>query len=79
MTGIELIAKESQEKIVIGCNYHTKWQRDKGMRFVLAEIKGDMARLYTRRTKRNFWTKISDLVFITTETNKSKAERLTKN
>jgi len=66
------------EKLIIGCNYHTKWQSNKGMRFVLAEIKGDKARLYTRNTKRNFWTNVSDLIFINTETNKAKAKRLQK-
>lgn len=40
--------------IIIGCNYHTTWQSHKAMRFVLAEIKGDKARLYTRRTKKIF-------------------------
>lgn len=65
-------------KLVIGCNYHTKWQSNKAMRFVLAEIKDDKARLYTRRTKRSFWTNVSDLIFIETDHNKSKAERLNK-
>ena len=63
-------------KIQIGCNYHTKWQSNKGMRFVLKEIKGDKCLLYTRTTKREFWTNVSDLIFITTTHNKLKAQRL---
>lgn len=63
-------------QIQIGCNYHTTWQSDKKMRFVLVEIKGDKARLQTRRTKKNFWTNVSDLIFITSSTNKRKAKEL---
>lgn len=69
--------KTSTQRLVIGCNYHTKWQMSKGMRFVLAEIKGDKARLYTRNTKKEFWTNVSDLVFIETDYNKRKANTLT--
>lgn len=64
--------------IQIGCNYHTTWQSDKSMRFVLVEIKGDKARLQTRRTKRDFWTNISDLIFINTLVNKNKLKKLQK-
>jgi len=62
--------------IVIGCNYHTTWQKDKGMRFVLAEVKGEKARLQTRKTKRDFWTNTKDLIFIDTVYNKNKADKL---
>lgn len=62
--------------IQIGCNYHTKWQKYKAMRFVLKEIKGDKARLITRNSGKDFWTNISDLIFIETGYNKSKANRL---
>jgi len=62
--------------IQIGCNYHTKWQKHKAMRFVLKEIKGDKARLITRNSGKDFWTNISDLIFIETGYNKSKANRL---
>ena len=61
-------------KLVIGCNYHTTWQSDKGMRFVLKAIKGEKALMTTRRTKRTFWTKISDLIFIDTDHNNIKAD-----
>jgi hypothetical protein len=64
--------------LVIGCNYHTKWQKSKGMRFVLAEIKGDRARLETRNTNKNFWTNVSDLIFIETGHNFKKASKLSK-
>lgn len=63
-------------KLVIGCNYHTTWQKQKSMRFVLVEVKGSRARLKTRRTGKDFWTNISDLIFIETDYNKAKAERL---
>ena len=62
--------------IQIGCNYHTKWQKHKAMRFVLKEIKGDKAGLITRNSGKDFWTNISDLIFIETGYNKSKANRL---
>lgn len=66
----------SDNKIVIGCNYHTTWQSNKAMRFVLTEIKGDKARLTTRNTGKSFWTNISDLIFIDTDHNKEKAKKL---
>lgn len=63
-------------ELIIGCNYHTKWQSHRNMRFVLKEIKGDKARLVTRNTNKNFWTDINDLIFIETNYNKNKAEKL---
>lgn len=65
------------KKLVIGCNYHTKWQSHKAMRFVLVEIKGIRARLQTRNTQKDFWTNVEDLIFIDTEHNNKKAEILT--
>ena len=62
--------------IIIKCNYHTKWQNNKNMRFVLGEVSGDRVRLYTRRTNKNFWTNKDDLIFITSNHNISKAIRL---
>jgi len=67
----------SESSIVIGCNYHTKWQKHSAMRFVLKEVKGDKARLITRSTGKDFWTNINDLIFIMSNHNISKAERLT--
>jgi hypothetical protein len=62
--------------IIIGCNYHTTWQANKSMRFVLAEIKGPQARLTTRVTKKDFWTSIESLIFITSKHNIEKAIKL---
>lgn len=64
-----------EQKLVIGCNYHTTWQKHKAMRFVLVEIKGEKARLKTRNTGKDFWTDVKDLIFITTEHNKNKATK----
>lgn len=61
-------------KLAIGCNYHTTWQSNRSMRFVLAELKGNKGRLITRRTKKSFWTDISDLIFIPTAINKAKSK-----
>ncbi|MCZ2129211.1 MAG: hypothetical protein LC109_02980 [Bacteroidia bacterium] len=66
----------SEKSIIIGCNYHVKWQKHSAMRFVLKEIKGDKARLITRNTGRDFWTNISDLIFIMSKHNIEKAKRL---
>lgn len=63
-------------RLVIGCNYHTTWQRNKSMRFVLAEIKDNKARLQTRNTGKDFWTNITDLIFIESDYNKKKADTL---
>ena len=68
----------SNTKIQIGCNYQTTWQKNKSIRFVLAEIKGNKARLITRKTNKDFWTDISTLVFIETSYNKNKANKLSK-
>lgn len=65
-------------EIVIGCNYHVTWQSHKAMRFVLKEIDGDRARLITRGSGKNFWTNVSDLIFIETKHNRSKAKELGK-
>ena len=67
---------ELKNKIIVGCNYHTTWQSDKAMRFVLSEIKGPRARLTTRNSQKDFWTNTKDLIFITTEHNINKAKKL---
>lgn len=67
-----------KDSIIIGCNYHTKWQSHRNMRFVLNDIKEDKALLITRNTKKEFWTNISDLIFITTRHNIKKAQQLDK-
>ena len=65
-----------ESKIQIGCNDHTKWQSNRAMRFVLKEVKGDKARLITRSSGRDFWTNVSDLIFIETKHNKEKYNNL---
>ena len=62
--------------LIVGCNYHTTWQSNKKMRFVLSEVKGNKARLTTRNTKKDFWTNINDLIFIETDYNKRKLEEI---
>lgn len=66
-------------KLVVGCNYHTTWQANKKMRFVLVEVKGERARLKTRTTGKDFWTDTKDLIFITTECNVRKAATILRN
>jgi len=50
--------------LIPGCNYHTKWQSHPAMRFVLKEIKGTKAILFTRKTRKEFETNVEDLIFI---------------
>ena len=64
------------ERLVIGCNYHTTWQSNKGMRFVLTNIEDGKARLQTRNTNKSFLVNADDLIFIQTEHNKRKAKIL---
>ena len=66
-------------RIVVGCNYHTKWQTNKAMRFVLVGVVGDKARLKTRGSGKDFWTNLSDIVFIDSKYNKQKAEKIEQN
>lgn len=66
-----------EDKLVVGCNYHTTWQSHPAMRFILVELKGNQARLRTRHSMRNFWTNTSDLIFITSVHNTQKALKLT--
>ncbi len=66
--------------LIIGCNYHTTWQKNPGMRFVLTSISEDgmTATLETRKTNKKFKTKVTDLIFINTSYNIEKAKKLTK-
>lgn len=68
-------------QLIVGCNYHTRWQSKAGMRFVLKSF--DMATgkavLLTRKTGRTFTTKINDLIFIDSAHNRAKAVGLTVN
>jgi hypothetical protein len=67
-----------ETKIQIGCNYHTTWQKNKAMRFVLVDVKADKVKLETRTTKRSFWTDIKDIVFIDTYVNRKKFKEFHK-
>lgn len=62
--------------IVVGCNYHVRWQSHKAMRFVLAEVKGDKAKLVTKTTKKEFWAEVSHLIFIRSNHNLRKARAI---
>ena len=64
--------------IVVGCNYHTTWQSNSKMRFVLTAVKDSKARLQTRTSRKDFWTNIDDLIFIESGYNKNKAKELRK-
>jgi hypothetical protein len=63
-------------KLVPGCNYHTTWQKDKAMRFVLAYVEKDWAILFTRGTRKLFWCRVKDLIFIETKYNIEKGVKI---
>lgn len=63
-------------KLVIGCNYHITWAKNKSMRFVLVELNGDVATMATRTTNKKFNCKIDDLIFIYSSHNKDKAKKI---
>lgn len=65
--------------LIVGCNYHTTWQSNKAMRFVLVKVEGGKATLKTRTTGKEFTTNVSDLIFIQTKHNKEKGKRLNIN
>lgn len=68
-----------ENPIVVGCNYHTTWQKHKAMRFVLGGVTGDLAFLYTRTTKKTFTTHVRELIFIQSKHNRRKALEILKN
>lgn len=70
------LKNSSDQDIVVGCNYHTNWQKHPAMRFVLSEVKGDKARLTTRGTRKDFWTDVDSLIFIKSKHNKRKANKI---
>ena len=67
------------EPIVVGCNYHTTWQSNKGMRFILRAVRDKKAFLGTRTTGKYFPTNLDTLIFIRSEHNIRKANRLRPN
>lgn len=62
--------------IILGCNYHTSWQTNKNMRFVLYNIVGGKAELRTRTTNKKFVTDLDTLIFIDSKYNLEKAKQL---
>lgn len=71
--------KSQFQKIVIGCNYHTTWQSNPSMRFVLESVDGDNVILSTRRTNKRFTTKKDSLIFVNSAHNCRKAEQIERN
>ena len=65
-------------RLVVGCNYHTTWQSHKAMRFELTALYPSInkAKLETRTTGKSFFTSIDDLIFIESDHNIKKADRL---
>lgn len=63
--------------IIDGCNYHTTWQSNPAMRFVLHSHTKTKATLKTRSTSKFFNTNIEDLIFIDSKYNIRKAEYIT--
>ena len=72
------LKNSSGNLIVLGCNYHTTWQSNKKMRFVLDYVFNTKVRLITTTTNRVFETHIDDLIFITSEHNINKAKEYRK-
>jgi hypothetical protein len=66
----------NENSIIIGCNYHLKWQSNKRMRFVLTNTNEKYALMETRITKSKFWTKKEDLIFIMSDHNIHKAKKI---
>lgn len=58
--------------ICVGCNYHTTWQTNKDMRFVLNKVEGNSCWLRTRTTGKHFTTLTKELKFIQTKHNYAK-------
>jgi hypothetical protein len=73
------LKNSNDQKIVIGCNYHTTWQSNSQMRFVLTEVAGERARLQTRSSGKDFWTDLKDLIFIRSGYNIDKSKELRPN
>ncbi len=63
-------------KLVKGCNYHTTWQANNAMRFVLIDYNSTSAILATTKTRKLFTTQLADLIFIASDSNVSKAKRI---
>ena len=66
----------NKNSIIIGCNYHTTWQKHPAMRFILVDVKEDKVLLKTRVTKKQFWTDKSTIQFIMSNYNIRKANKI---
>lgn len=66
----------NEKSIIVGCNYHLTWQKNKAMRFVLADINEKYALMKTRTTNAKFWTNKKDLIFIMSNHNIEKAKKI---
>ena len=64
--------------LIVGCNYRYQGQRAKTAHFMLVDIntKSGMARLVTRKTKKDFWVRMDSLIYIDNENNHRKSERI---
>lgn len=66
--------------LIVGCNYRYTTQGNHNAHFMLVDlnINSGMARLITRKTKKDFWKPIDQLIYINNENNRRKAERIAK-
>lgn len=73
----DVLCNKTGHPLIEDCNYHTTWQSDRRMRFVLDMVL-DHGRvvLKTRNTKKRFSTNSDDLIFIKTDHNCIKAKKL---
>ena len=62
--------------LIPGCNYHTKWQSDSRMRFVLAYSNEKHSWVFTRTNPKIFRTNTEDLIFIDSKYNIDKAKEM---
>ncbi len=49
------------KELVINRKYHTTWQKDSGMVFILLAISEDGTKALLKTRKRKFWTNVKDL------------------
>lgn len=70
------LKNETDNLIVVGCNYHTTWQSKRGMRFILDNVIGKKGKLITRNTDASFWVNLNELIFIQSTHNYQKAKKL---
>lgn len=71
---------KNHNPLIVGCNYRYVGQRYPNAHFMLVDInlKSGMARLVTRKSKKDFWVCIDRLMYIINENNERKADRIAK-